>query len=438
MKNTRSPLLCALAGSMFFAASVPSIAQTLVPGVLAPNLQVGKWVKGAPVAAFEPGHVYVVEFWATWCVPCKQSIPLLSKLAEQLGNQVTVIGVSVWEQDTANVKPYVKQMGDKMDYRVANDDQASPTAATGFMSKAWLDAASQDGIPTAFVVGKDGKLDYIGSPSVMVFGKVVEKVLNGSWDRAKAAETFIHDTKKALALKAYTKKRNAKDWAGALKATDDLAAVGNSEAALARQLKYGVYIRANDEANIKLHFGAISSDLSSVLDADFNAVTPENQEFVLKSLAHLRTLLEEQSNAAKLQRLRIDIKTGNAADFESYARTLVESDNGNADVLDGVAWRIVAPDQDGFGKIFAYAEMMKEDDRFRSPQLIALANKAINRAMNLTEHKNGSYLDTLAWVQFRSGDMTGAAKTEREASMRRDDPFQKKFYETVADWFAKR
>ena len=55
----------------------------LTVGDLAPAIDVTHWVKGKPLKGFEPGHVYVVEFWATWCAPCRAVIPHMSDLQEQ-------------------------------------------------------------------------------------------------------------------------------------------------------------------------------------------------------------------------------------------------------------------------------------------------------------------------------------------------------------------
>ena len=73
---------------------------------------VGKWLKGEPVSAFVGGRVYVVEFWATWCGPCKRAIPHLTGLQQKYRADVTVIGVSVWEPRPDEVGPFVARKGD--------------------------------------------------------------------------------------------------------------------------------------------------------------------------------------------------------------------------------------------------------------------------------------------------------------------------------------
>ena len=75
--------------------AVPGVmAQTLKVGDPAPKIEVKSFVKGEPVKTFEAGKTYVVEFWATWCGPCKTSIPHLSELQKK-HPAVTFIGVSV-------------------------------------------------------------------------------------------------------------------------------------------------------------------------------------------------------------------------------------------------------------------------------------------------------------------------------------------------------
>ncbi len=141
-----------------------SIGQTLKAGSVAPPIKASQWVKGTPVNNFENGKVYVVEFWSTWCGPCKKSIPHLTKLAKQYGSDVTVIGMSVLENDASLVKPFVDQMGDKMNYTVAIDEQKSATNHEGFMTDNWMRPAGLNGIPAAFIVGKTGNIEWVGNP----------------------------------------------------------------------------------------------------------------------------------------------------------------------------------------------------------------------------------------------------------------------------------
>src|SRR5438132_6593800 len=111
----------------------------------APKLGVKEFVKGEPVSSLEKGKTYVVEFWATWCPPCLTSIPHLTELQKK-HKRVTFIGVSVYEHDQAEVKPFVEKMGDKMGYGVALDSvPEGGKGAEGKMAKEWVDAADQEG-----------------------------------------------------------------------------------------------------------------------------------------------------------------------------------------------------------------------------------------------------------------------------------------------------
>src|SRR3954463_3704223 len=120
---TRFMPRCLAATLMFSLAALPALAAdaskdvTLKVGDPAPKLSIDKWVKGEPVKEFEKGKVYVVEFWATWCGPCKVSIPHVTKLQAKFKDKgLVVIGVDVWERDLAKVEPFVTEMGDKMNY----------------------------------------------------------------------------------------------------------------------------------------------------------------------------------------------------------------------------------------------------------------------------------------------------------------------------------
>ncbi len=173
-------------------------AGQLSVGDPAPKIEVKDFVKGKPVTKFDKGKTYVVEFWATWCGPCRVSIPHLTELQKKY-KDVTFIGVSVFERDQSAVKPFVEKMGDKMDYRVAMDalkpvpakpgeGKAGEKKEEGVMATTWMEAAGQNGIPTAFIINKDGKIAWIGHP--MEMEKPLEEITAGKWDLAAAATKF--------------------------------------------------------------------------------------------------------------------------------------------------------------------------------------------------------------------------------------------------------
>jgi thiol-disulfide isomerase/thioredoxin len=152
---------------------------TLAPGMPAPSLSVAKWVKGSPVASFEKGKLYVVEFWATWCGPCIRSMPHLSELQRDLGAKgLTIVGVTTEDKDNslAKVEKMVADKGDGLAYAVAWDDGQKTKAA-------WRDASGGGGIPKSFVVDGEGRIAYVGHP--MFLDYPLGRLLAGTWDIEK-------------------------------------------------------------------------------------------------------------------------------------------------------------------------------------------------------------------------------------------------------------
>ncbi len=163
------------------AASVLLLTHALAArlGEPAAPLQIKEWVKGTAVDVKDGKNVYVVEFWATWCGPCKASIPHLTELQKKF-KEKGVVFVGISDETSDKVKPFVTEMGEKMDYRVALDDERKTT-------KGYMEAYGQNGIPCAFVVGKDGNVLWVGHPMDKM-EQVLQQVLDGKYDLKAAAQ----------------------------------------------------------------------------------------------------------------------------------------------------------------------------------------------------------------------------------------------------------
>jgi thiol-disulfide isomerase/thioredoxin len=169
-------------------AVAKSPANELSVGDAAPKIEVKEFIKGDPVTKLEKGKTYVVEFWATWCGPCRTSIPHLTELQKKY-KDVIFIGVSAYENDQAGVKPFVDKMGDQMAYRVALDSVPEGGKRNeGKMAVNWMAAAEQGGIPTAFIINGESKIAWIGHP--MQMDKPLKEIVDGTWNLQAAAAEY--------------------------------------------------------------------------------------------------------------------------------------------------------------------------------------------------------------------------------------------------------
>jgi thiol-disulfide isomerase/thioredoxin len=135
-----------------FADTAPAPNATVAAGAAAP-VAVLTDLDGKPVdIGAMKGKVVVIDFWASWCGPCRRGLPLLQQFADEMkGNdKVAVFAVNVWEQcKPEEVVGKVRDTWDKLKLSlpVLLDRDAKLISQYGF-----------DGIPATIVIGPDGKL----------------------------------------------------------------------------------------------------------------------------------------------------------------------------------------------------------------------------------------------------------------------------------------
>jgi len=171
-----SPLAAAL-----LALTLPA-DDPLTIGDPAPALDIAHWMKGSATSTFEPGHVYVLEFWATWCGPCIGNMEHLSKVQEEHSKRdVHVIGLSDEPLQTTVAFLFLsapeegRLQNDRTRYALATDPDRS-------VHRDYFEAANQRSIPKVFIIGRDAHVEWIGHP--MDMDPVLEAVLDGTWERA--------------------------------------------------------------------------------------------------------------------------------------------------------------------------------------------------------------------------------------------------------------
>jgi len=137
--------LTACGGSMSGGApsSGSSAPTSGLVGAAAPDFSLPPSNGGAPLGpqSFK-GKVLIVDFWATWCAPCRESFPAYQKLVDEFGGRLVVVGVSV-DEDSSGIEKFRNETGVK--FPLVWDDGQSVAGAY-----------KPGTMPTSFVVDRAG------------------------------------------------------------------------------------------------------------------------------------------------------------------------------------------------------------------------------------------------------------------------------------------
>jgi cytochrome c biogenesis protein CcmG/thiol:disulfide interchange protein DsbE len=123
----------------------------------APDLVVEKWLTDAPKLE---GKFRLVEFWATWCPPCRRGIPHLNEIHRKYGEKLVVIGLSVEPEETVR-----EMVNPKIEYASAIDTR-----------KRMIQAVEVTAIPHGLLVDPQGIVRWEGLPSQLT-DEALDKLL---------------------------------------------------------------------------------------------------------------------------------------------------------------------------------------------------------------------------------------------------------------------
>lgn len=114
------------------------------PEFTLPTLQQGQ----ATTLKQYAGKVVYLDFWASWCAPCRTSFPLLNKLHEKLkGQGFEVVGINL-DEDKANAEKFLKEF--PVSFTVLRDEKGE-----------WSDKFVVESMPTSFIIDKKGVVQNI-------------------------------------------------------------------------------------------------------------------------------------------------------------------------------------------------------------------------------------------------------------------------------------
>lgn len=122
--------------------------------------------KEVSLSDFE-GKVVIIDFWATWCPPCRKGIPELVELQEKYGAKgLSIVGISLDQGGVAPVRKFAEEY--KINYPVVMGDEDVVSAYGNIQA-----------IPTAFVIDRKGKIvdKHVGYADKAYFEKMIQPLL---------------------------------------------------------------------------------------------------------------------------------------------------------------------------------------------------------------------------------------------------------------------
>ena len=141
-------------------------AKTDLRGKKAPELKVEQWLKGG--APETKGKILFVDYWATWCGPCRALIPEVNEWHKKYSKDVVFIGLS--DEPEATVKAFMTKT--PMDYHIAVDTKKTMSNVLGVQ-----------GIPHVMIVSPDGIVRWQGFPGSAedpLTEKVLQQIIKAS------------------------------------------------------------------------------------------------------------------------------------------------------------------------------------------------------------------------------------------------------------------
>ncbi|HUU83946.1 MAG TPA: TlpA disulfide reductase family protein [Phycisphaerae bacterium] len=225
--------------AVLLAAALPARAELSV-GDPAPKFTIDTWLEGAAEdpAAGKGEKIYVLDFWATWCLPCIYQMPELAEFQRAYRDQgVVVIGVTgpVQGQQLEQVRQFLKARPGGVGYTIGWDSSMR-------MWDNFLTAAGSEGIPYLFVIGRDGRIAYHGYESPKA-KDAVNDLVAGTFDMERAVARAQNEPKIRQKFAQLNLAVMMKNWTQATALLDEVLELDPTNE---QALMWGYQIRVNE------------------------------------------------------------------------------------------------------------------------------------------------------------------------------------------------
>lgn len=395
MKTIANCLLLACASAL-----APLHAAQL--GDAAAPLEIAEWIKGDKVdlAEAKGKKVIVVEFWATWCGPCRVSIPHLTELQKKFANRgVVIVGVS--DEEPSKVKPFVNEQGEKMNYTVAVDRNRATSAA-------YMEKYGQNGIPHAFVIDKEGRVAWHGHPMAGL-DRVLDQLASNTFDlaleRKREGAMEKLQTYFKMAMQGTTDDKLDPLGAEILALDKELGGLTPGEKLdLAGMKRSGRFQAAMSAYQRALVSGKSETELAA-LEAKAQPLAPKDFSFAdFKGQFQLQRLFQDYYRAVTGR--------GDASKIDDLAKKLEATTSKSGEMLNEIAWTLLT------------------DERIKKRNL-KLATQFALAAVTATDGKDPNALDTYARALADTGKVDEAIVQQKRAVELTDDADKKRELEAT-------
>jgi thiol-disulfide isomerase/thioredoxin len=367
-------------------ASAKADEEMLTIGSSAPAIDIEHWVsqgggKFDKVTKFEDGKVYIIEFWATWCGPCIASMPHLAELQSNYADKgVQLISVSDEELDVVQSfldRPVKGSEDEEQTYGKLTSVYCLTTDPDRSVHEAYMEAAGQNGIPTAFIVGKDGRIEWIGHP--MRMDEPLQQVIEGKWDREVAKAEMLAAQRRGMITTQISK------------------AMRNGDADKAMEIIDKALEEYSEDSELVAFLSRVRVQVQ-VFPVTQLAREGKHQE-ALEKLEELKKKAPEHQATFTEFQLSV-LLNGNMFDQAASVLNEVVAAESDPIKLNQIGWMIF--------------ETSQQNEEF-SDKLLAAATAAAKKASELAPQE-GAVLDTYAHLLHRSGKLDEAIKVQTEAA----------------------